>query len=1099
MDIQRNLSPNPLMGTVSHQASSEVTEQRSPDPMLTDQNGVDPEWDQTFSDPMSIDQTDYDPIVKLIADDKETTFRIPLSKLEMVQGLYGPLNHDENLKNRGIEVKYSREIVNLLLLFCFKYNNEDPTSLDDLEKLFIDGALSFKDLHAFYDMANAFAAPLMAEWIRKLMHSENFLKTIDQDVMKTLWGSVIQATGLEKELENEISDSYDQFILEFLLGQRLYTSEFEDVEQLLQLYLKNFSFELFHLFNQKNENGEFLFHLEVESLYPLIHYLMNPKEKGEEETSTRLEIAFSLLERFDHLLKELNLPAPQASPSPTIFRPLSYQEQAQLFHQHFQLISNHQARNQGQLLMGGPTLSELLTPGFQQNFLSPSPQVKWPSTLSHTSSYYLPFFCSIYTIVKNIEKKEDFKRLIDQLIARATLPDTKIPVIIDQKFIGFTNSASFAVHGLLSLAFDRFKNKEPIEMISLLEIGMDTLLKLEESNPKDALKGIFKSFNDIALNFLIKNSTVYFHLKVIEIFINFRQSLVEKGFKEYEIDASQNENFLDSLLLGFSALPISEISEKDIGIVHQMLLFYADKYPSDRIRFLRIVAHHYEKCVLHAKVNLIEEIEKIFFDLKKNFIFKKTLDRMRNGAKNKPHHEEVPDEMTIMKIKRIVELLEAGNRGKAKIKFDSVISHYMALESTVNAIIEHKNLGYQQALRFVKVLDDESKVKALRQIFAFLIEKGEFKKVIDFVAFLEKKQDKKLTPPFIDAVSNIAMQYLNKREISKALDIFEEYILKYLNDEESHKQIQLLLELLETKDESILKRISELAMPTKQYQKTNLYRNAFLPLICAAKMSLGIWPEFDLSEPIYLPAKTIYYMKMANLIIIPEILEKLKHQVLSHIERAESDFLTHEPGFDKRHILSTFYQEITEYCISIEDRDTLEEFGKIQRLHFLSYEIHNDIIILINKLSRQTNQGIDHDSIRNYFPNKFDEHFYDLGLKLGNVEDQDLLFAFLQHCPVVGYRYPIIAGYLEALSSKSSPAKLKVISQIPCEYQEGVLLSIEWEDREKKDRDLKCKRMIADEHFEIFDINREKLAKKDNQAKSQKERKKEKEKDPDKL
>ena len=1103
MNIPPNLPPS-TMGAISPSPlPTELTEHHSPDLIVIDQNQADPESvDQTFSDPMSIDQTNDDPIVLLVAkDDKGTrTFRVSLSRLNIIPGLYGQLSGGVNFENKAIELKYSPEMINLLLLFCLNYNKDDPTSWDNLEDLFVDETFSFDELYKFYDLANYYAAPLVVEWIKKLIQSKQFFNAIDQDVLKTLWDS-IKENGSNELKENQIPDPYYQFILEFLLGQRLHASEFEDVEHLLDWYVRNIGLDyLRSLFNQKNEKGEFLFHLESESLYPLIYYLMNPKEKKEGEISARLEIAFSLLDRFSDLSKDFNktITAPPPAQPPNLLE--RYEQVRQKLAgvisppEIENLVNNHLARMDrlNQNASAPYDHSKDLHGNFIHNRRIVSPSCLQSSRSSPTSSLFLPFFLSLCAIAKNIERKEEFSQLIDRFISQAILPDSNIPIIIRSNSMAFSNS--IAVKRFLSLTFDRLTNKAlTIEILEFLKIGVDTLLKLEslEMGP------IREYFNEIALSFLIKNPHMKFQIGMIEILVMFKHYLLEKDFPEEEVEL---------LFEGFSEIPLSEEKEEELGVFHQMLLHFAEKYPNDRVHFLSVVAFHYENCRLYSKNNLMNEIEEKYFDLNNHFIIKKLFSKIR---------EKEEAQVSVNKIKRILALLEKRNRAKAKIACDDLLFYNkLALESMVKAILEHEKLGYERAFSFAKVLDSPIKCKALEQIFAFLIEKEEFKVVFKFLKEWEKKQMQ--LREFMPALaSTIAIVYLNRKETSRAIDIFKKYILKYLYKKNfSEKTIELLEGFIKTKDEAVIKQIFELDiiinknaflekriehyeellknkdeatikedlvslfnLPRKKVEHAFFLRKC-LPVIYAAKISLADWQGIDrlmttsgcFSNNLVTLAKSAVLLKKLDL-VRPEMVDKFKEQYLSHLEEFHNQLSQYAMDFNK------FCLMIATYCISIEDLATVEKFLKeITLKNYLDADagssssgfsdwdyriLKNDFLILKNNISRRGDQGIDFDSFRDYYLNA--NNPIDMGRKLGDAEDQELLFALLEKCDKERVTALIIAGYLESLSSKSLLACFKFISQSPVGYEDSILICVDPYNKQKEETRSKCLKLISNE------------------------------------
>lgn len=1000
--------------------SSNSTVHSAPDPMVIDQDQANPvSTYQVSSDLMSVDQTDEGPIVSLVSkDDNPKTFKIPLSKLKIVPGLYGQLNYGVNLVNKSIEVEYSPEIVNLLLLFCLNYNKEDPASLIDLKKLFIDETLSFDDLYAFYDLGNYYSSPLIIEWVHKLIQDEGLLDGIDNDFLNELWESMIKNESEELK-ENQIQDPYYQYIIQFLLGQRLHASKYEDVEHLLELYVKNFGLDkLFLLFNQKNESGEFLFHLETASLYPLIHYVLNPKEKRNEEVAQRLEIAFALLNKFGNLLK--NYSVPDSPPTPP-FSPISSQSQPKFTPQQL----NHLREFQYQRQRGGPTY-------FEQN-LSQFPPIPGmdppvfqklePSFIPSPSCDFVPYFSSLCTILKNIDSAEDQGKLIAQFISQATLSGTNIRFSVYIPDGYFINSASLVVHGLLFFYFKHCLQEQPTAILEFLKIAVDTLLKLENSS-KSNCDNIIRAVNDTALTLLLNNPSIQHHLRVLEILVNFKQHLLDKDFKTK----------IDLLFAGFSELPISEVNEEEMETVHQMLLHLAEKYPNDRIHFLSAVANHYEKCALHSKDKLIEEIKEKYFDLKNSFIIKKVCLQIRKQKKDEINH----DEMTKNKIGRILQLLKIKNRGKAKIKCNDLIRNdKLLLESILEAILEDESLGYKHAFNFAKVLDGADKLTALKQVFYFLIKQEKFKEFFNLFDQFGIKQEDKLLGTFMDAASSIAILNLKKKETSEALGIFKKYILNFLKKGTISERIsEVLLEFIKTKEKAAIEQVSGLTKPRRRR-----HQNQLLHLIIAAKMLLVDWEGVDqlmetsgngglmALEPLI---KSTFVLKQAEM-LIPEILSGLKKYAVSSVENCTT--LSQHGNTSVLEFFIEFYTLIADFCISTEDLVTLEKIFKVPNLSRSS--INNDLLLLKNKISRREGRGIDDLSINYYFRTWSDNQLSDLGRKLGHEGDHALFSAIFEKFPPTGSKYSLIGGYLETLSSKSLPDCLIAISQLPCKYHEA--------------------------------------------------------------
>lgn len=1100
MNIPSSL-PNPMTVISSSPLPSELTDHNSPDPMVIDQAQADPEsTHQVSSDPLSVDQTDEGTIISLVThEDNSRTFKIPLSKLKIIPGLYGQLNHGVNLKNKSIEVEYSPEIVNLLLLFCLKYNKEDLESLIDLEELFIDGTLSFDDLYAFYDLGNFYSSPLIIEWVHTLIQDDRFLDGIDHDFLKELWESVIK-NGTEGLKENQIQDPYYQFVIQFLFGQRLYAAKYEDVEHLLELYVKNFGLDkLLVLFNQKNENGEFLFYLEAANLYPLIHYLLNPKEKREEEMAQRLEIAFALLNKFGNLLKNDSvldslppLPAPPI-PSQSQPRPIQLQSPPKFTPQqlnHLRDFAQLQLlqREGPSVIQQHPTLFQQNSPF--QNLISQSPPmpalsppvqqleprfIPSPSPFFESSCDFLPYFSSLCTILKNIDNAEDQGKLIEQFISQATLSGKNIRFSAHIPDGYFINSASLVVDGLLFIYFKHCLLKEqPTAILEFLKIAVGTLLKLENSSKSDC-DNIIRAVNDTALTLLLNNPSIQHHLRVLEILVNFKQHLLDKDFKAK----------VDLLFAGFSELPISEVSEEEIETVHRMLLHLAEKYPNDRIHFLSAVANHYGKCDLHSKDILIKEIKEKYFDLQKSFIIRKICFQIRKREKDEinKNSEINLDEITKNKMGRILELLKIKERGKAKIKCNDLIRNdKLLLEFILEAILEDENLGYKHAFNFAKVLDGADKLAALKQVFYFLIKQEKFKEFFNLFDQFGKKQEDQLLCTFIDAASSIVILNLKKKETSEALGIFKKYILKYLKKGTISESIsEVLLEFIKTQEKAAIEQVSRLTTLRKRSHQSQL-----LHLIIAAKMLLTDWKGVDqLMETIgsggmsaVLPLiESTLLLKQTDM-LIPEILSELKKYAVSSVENCMilSQYIIPETGSNVE-----FYKLMADFCISTEDLVTLEEIFKIPNLNYYLVEsyINNDLLLLKNKISRREGRGIDDQSIAYYFKIWTDNQLCDLGRKLGHAGDRDLFSAIFEKFPKKGSRYSLIGGYLEALSSKSLPDCLMAISQLPCEYHEAFWASrnlngIICQDKETMSR---CKLLRCEENIKRAKFSPKKASK----------------------
>ena len=795
------------------------TDQTTPNPTAALNPADDRETDQIHPDIVDPNQTPPDPIVGLIAnDEKKTRFDISLSKVKILPGLFGILNGGINSEIESSEVDCTPEILKILVELCNTYDSTNSASWNNLEEKFINQDLTFNDLYGIYDRANYYASSTVMEWIKKFIQNERFLNSLDSCVLKELWQCAIEDNLSENkdESQNYINDQYHQFVLEFLLGQRLLISDFEDIEKILDCYVKNFGLDLLYsLFNDKNERKEFLFHLEEGSLYPLIYLLMHPKVP--EEDTKQLEIAFSLLKRFDDLLKNFNsspatgpLQAPYLQPPQlTIQRQILMQRMVQRMRTSLAMqsgaipLSMFPAPAQAMppmplglpmgpmpfpvpvqamppmplgLPMGPmpfPAPVQAMPPmplglAMRQMQMAIQQPFQQPPVVSNSSPNFLPFFCSLYCIAKNIENPEDFRNLIDLFISQATLSDEFTPIIISMNRINFPfkNSGSLVLEGLLILVFENLTKKgKKFELLEILKIGVDSIFKLEtKQGVVPNLNDLLGSFNYIALYFLINNSSITLHIRVIEILVIFKKQLLEI-YTDNEIDFT-------NLFLGLSKLSIPEVNEEETESVHQMLLTFAEKYPSEREHFLSAVANHYRTCCLLSNKQLIAEIEEKYFDLSNHIIIKTLLKPVEESTVNKTQTVKIEiniDEPTQNSIKRILELLEKTNRAKAKIKFDDLKQHNKsALIPLLDAIIAHETLGYKVAFGFSKVLDTELKLEAFKHIFFALIKQKKFDEFFDFIAQLERKDDKKIICPFIDGAALIAQLYLNEGEFTKS-------------------------------------------------------------------------------------------------------------------------------------------------------------------------------------------------------------------------------------------------------------------------------------------------------------------------------------------
>ena len=327
--------------------------------------------------------------------------------------------------------------------------------------------------------------------------------------------------------------------------------------------------------------------------------------------------------------------------------------------------------------------------------------------------------------------------------------------------------------------------------------------------------------------------------------------------------------------------------------------------------------------------------------------------------------------------------------------------------------------------------------------------------------------------------------------LRKALNIFQKHISKHINKHTFSKSIIDLLEsLIKTKEKAAFKEISllEQLIPRKKFGGYVAYHERFIPIIYAAKMALSDWKRVyrsltleskkNFSNTIFPLAKTVVMLKDLDLLPVG-LMEKLRKYALSKLDNYQLCNKT-----EGQNAVCKLYGFIAQFCISIEDISGIDKIINIPDLnsHLIEIKLHNDLLIVKNKISRQSDQGIDDDSIRNYFKHcqqsnlQFESSqthinlFYDLGRSLANSEDQDLLFALLRHCPIIGNRYPFIAGYLEGLISKSWSKCLKLISTFPCEYQEAFMVAADLNFKIKL-RDTSIMQLIVDEAQQLVPLD----------------------------